>query len=149
MSCLAGGSPSLLSVVLCFWPSLLLLSVFKIFFLFSSVLPELHSSQKQTLPSVFCSPPSSSLTFVLCSFSKILPPLGFLFFSFSPSVSAACFPLLSKKFLLPLLVSLSAQKIAPLLLVPPSSIYKQAVRDPPCSVPSWCRGGPSCLTSAG
>jgi len=137
---LAGGSPSLLSVVLCFWPSLFLLSVFKIFFptpvcfpslfgsvsslsvtalllssspllfLFSSVLPGLHSSQKQTPLLCFlfvCRPPLSpfsnrssllyffsssslsvlfgfpplSLTFVPCSFSKILPPGSFLSFS--------------------------------------------------------------------
>jgi len=36
----------------------LLLSSSPFLFLFSSVLSELHSSQKQTLPSVFCSPPS-------------------------------------------------------------------------------------------
>jgi len=44
------GSVSSLSI------TALLLSSSPLLFLLSSVLPELHSSQKQTLPTVFCSP---------------------------------------------------------------------------------------------
>jgi len=110
------GSVSSLSV------TALLLSSSLLLFLFSSVLPELHSSQKQTLPSVFYSPPT-----VFCS--------SLLLQNFAPLNLS--------------LTSLLLQNFCHHQFVLLPSIYKQEKREPPCSVPSWCRGEAGYLTSTG
>jgi len=72
-------------------------------------------------------------------FSSLLTGLCFLFLSpFSRLASLSVTALLSFSKILP-----------PLFHSPPPSIYKQEEKVPPCSVPLWCRGETSCLTSAG
>jgi len=85
------------------------------------------------------------------------PPVSVLLFF--PKVFLLCFVLLASVFLFlhsarsrfPLChcPSLLLQNFAPFSLRLSSSIYKQEKKDPPCSVPSWCRGETGCLTCAG
>jgi len=57
-------------------------------------------------------------------------------------------PSLPFSFVLPELLS-SQINSPPSFLFSLPSIYKREDKVPPCSIPSWCRGGTGCLTSAG